>query len=145
MQCRVCDHTIFSLGVDLGMHPIALHFLKQEQLGKEPFYPLKVIVCEKCSTAQLYCILKKEAVYIDHTYLSWITRSLAEHFERIAQTVDQRFFPHQKKKTVLDIGSNDGTHLKAYKALGYEVIGVEAAKTVAEIANRNNVPTVHAF
>lgn len=145
MQCRVCDHTGFFLGIDLGMHPIALHFLKQEQLGKEPSYPLKVIICEKCATAQLDCILKKEAVYIDHTYLSGITRSLAEHFEHIAQTVDQRFFRDRKKKTVLDIGSNDGTQLKAYQALGYEVIGVEAAKTVAEIANKNSVPTVHAF
>lgn len=145
MHCRVCDHTQFSLGVDLGMHPLSLHFLTKEQVGKEAYYPLRVVVCEKCSTAQLDYTVKKEVMYSDHTYLSGITRSLAAHFEQIAQTVDSRFFAAKEKKSVLDIGSNDGTQLKAYQKLGYEVVGVEAAKTIAEIANRNGVPTVHAF
>lgn len=145
MYCRVCDHTQFSLGVDLGEHPLSLHFLTHEQMGKEPFYPLRVVVCDKCSTAQLDYTVKKEVMYSDHTYLSGITRSLAAHFENIAQTVDKRFFPNKKKKSVLDIGSNDGTQLKAYQKLGYEVLGVEAAKGIAEIANRDRVPTMHAF
>lgn len=145
MFCRVCDHTQFSLGIDLGDHPLSLHFLKEEQMGKEPFYPLRVVVCEKCSTAQLDYTVKKEVMYSDHTYLSGITKSLAAHFEKTAQSVDQRFFANKKKKSVLDIGSNDGTQLKAYQKLGYEVLGVEAAKGIAAIANENQVPTVHAF
>lgn len=145
MLCRVCDHNQFSVAVDLGEHPLSLHFLTREQVGKEPFYPLRVVVCERCSTAQLDYTVKKEVMYSDHTYLSGITRSLAAHFEAIAQTVDERFFKTKKKKSVLDIGSNDGTQLKAYQKLGYEVLGVEAAKGIAEIANQNKVPTVHAF
>lgn len=146
MQCRVCDNDKdFSLAVDLGEHPLSLHFLKQEQVGKESFYPLRVVYCEKCSTAQLDYTVKKEVMYSDHTYLSGITRSLAQHFEDIAQTVDRRFFSDKKEKRVLDIGSNDGTQLKAYQKLGYEVVGVESAKGIAEIANKNGVPTLHAF
>jgi SAM-dependent methyltransferase len=45
----------------------------------------------------------------------------------------------------LDIGSNDGTQLKHYKALGYDVVGVESSKRVAEIANSAGLNTVHAF
>jgi len=145
MLCRVCDCTDFSLAVDLGKHPLSLHFLKEDQIGKEPFYPLRVVRCEKCGTAQLDYTVKKEVMYSDHTYLSGITRSLASHFEQTAQTVDRRFFSGKKKKRVLDIGSNDGTQLKAYQKLGYEVLGVEAAKGIAEIANLNGVPTEHAF
>lgn len=145
MLCRVCDCTSFNLAVDLGMHPLSLHFLKQEQLGKEPFFPLRVVVCEKCATAQLDYTVKKEDMYSDHTYLSGITRSLARHFEEIAQKVDRRFFSEKKEKRVLDIGSNDGTQLKAYQKLGYEVLGVEAAKGIAAIANQSGVPTEHAF
>lgn len=145
MLCRVCDCTRFNLAVDLGKHPLSLHFLTQEQVGKEPFFPLRVVVCEKCATAQLDYTVKKEVMYSDHTYLSGITRSLARHFEEIAQRVDERFFADKKVKRVLDIGSNDGTQLKAYQKLGYEVLGVEAAKGIAEIANRGGVPTEHAF
>lgn len=145
MFCRICDSTDFVSAIDLGMHPLSLHFLSEDQKGKEPFYPLRVVVCEKCKAAQLDYTVKKEVMYSDHTYLSGITRSLAAHFERIAKTVDERFGSGKKGKSVLDIGSNDGTQLKEYQALGYEVLGVEAAKSIAAIANQNGVPTLHAF
>lgn len=145
MLCKICDGTDFELGIDLGEHPVSLHFLKEDQIGKESFFPLRVVVCKKCSAAQLDYVVKKELMYSDHTYLSGITRSLASHFEQIAQTVDRRFFAQKKKKSVLDIGSNDGTQLKSYQKLGYEVVGVEAAKGIAQIANLAGVPTVHSF
>lgn len=145
MLCKVCDCSNFVSAIDLGKHPLSLHFLTQDQVGKESFYPLRVVVCEKCSTAQLDYVVKKETMYSDHTYLSGITKSLAIHFDQIAQTVDRRFCSDKKQKKVLDIGSNDGTQLKAYQKLGYEVLGVESAKGIAEIANRDGVPTMHAF
>jgi SAM-dependent methyltransferase len=46
---------------------------------------------------------------------------------------------------VLDIGSNDGTQLKHYQRLGYNVVGVESSKTTARIANEQGVPTVNDF
>jgi len=145
MLCKICDCTDFISAIDLGNHPLSLHFLTQNQLGKESFYPLRVVVCEKCSAAQLDYTVKKELMYSHHTYLSGITQSLRRHFEQIAENVDRRFFFDKNFKRVLDIGSNDGTQLKAYQKLGYEVLGVEAAQEIAEIANRDGVPTEHAF
>lgn len=141
MICRVCDCSDFSLGVDLGMQPVGLHFLTQDQIGREPFYPLKVVLCNHCGTAQIDYTVKKEAMYTTNTYLSGITRSLADHFETIAKEVDTRFFSDKKEKSVLDIGSNDGTQLVSYQKLGYEVLGVEAASNVVEIALKKGVPT----
>lgn len=145
MICRVCGHTGFDLAVDLGMHPWGNHFLRMEEVGKEPVYPLRVVLCEKCSTAQLDHTVKKEVMFSNHTYLSGITRSLATHFETVAQYVDQTFFPHQSVKSVLDIGSNDGTQLKAYQTLGYDVLGVESARTAVDKAHQNGIATLHAF
>jgi SAM-dependent methyltransferase len=81
----------------------------------------------------------------DHTYLSGVTKSLSEHFRRVAAEVDGEFFGQKKQKSVLDIGSNDGTQLKHFQALGYEVLGVESSKTTAKIANDAGVPTLNAF
>jgi SAM-dependent methyltransferase len=145
MQCRVCDSTNLELAIDLGSQPWCNHFLKQEEIGKEPFYPLRVVYCHDCHTAQLDYTVKKEIMFGDHTYLSGITRSLSEHFRQIAIQVDDRFWKNTPDKSVLDIGSNDGTQLKHFQELGYEVLGVESSITTAKIANDAGVPTLNEF
>ncbi len=145
MKCRICDFEDFSLIVDLKNQPCGLHFIKEEDMGKEPFYPLRLVYCQKCQTAQLDHTIKKEEMYSDHTYLSGITKSLKQHFDEVAQDVDVRFYKNQKSKNILDIGSNDGTQLQSYKDLGYEVLGVEASKSVSKIANSKNIPTICKF
>lgn len=145
MKCRVCDSTNLELSIDLGSQPWCNHFLKQEEIGKEPFYPLRVLYCHDCSTAQLDYTVKKEIMFGNHTYLSGVTKSLSEHFKTVAQEVSARFFPDLQSKSVLDIGSNDGTQLKHFKALGYDVLGIESSKTTAKIANDSGITTLNEF
>ena len=145
MICRVCDSTKLEPVIDLGSQPWCNHFLKKEEIGKEPFYPLRVMYCHDCHTSQLDFTVKKEIMFGDHTYLSGVTKSLSEHFKNVANDVDRAFFSAQKEKAVLDIGSNDGTQLKHYQALGYDVLGVESSKTTAKIAHDAGVPTLNAF
>lgn len=145
MNCRVCDSTNLELAVDLGNHPWCNHFLKKDEIGTEPFYPLRLLYCHNCATVQLDYTVKKEIMFGDHTYLSGVTKSLSEHFKNIAEEVDSRFFKDTKGKSVLDIGSNDGTQLKHFKALGYDVVGVESSKTTARMANEAGVYTINDF
>ncbi|WP_055074128.1 class I SAM-dependent methyltransferase [Pseudanabaena sp. 'Roaring Creek'] len=145
MNCRVCDSTNLELAVDLGSQPWCNHFLKSEEIGKEPFYPLRLLYCQDCETVQLDYTVKKEIMFGNHTYLSGVTKSLSEHFKTVAQEVDKRFFEDLKSKCVLDIGSNDGTQLQHFKALGYDVLGVESSKTTAKIANDSGITTLNEF
>ena len=145
MHCRICGGNHFSEVINLNDQPWGNHFLKNEEVGKEPFYPLKVIFCHNCTTAQLDFTVKKEVMFSDHTYLSGITRSLYEHFFNTAKIVDDAFFKTEKNKSVLDIGSNDGTQLIAYKNLGYDILGVESSSRIALIANSKGIPTIHSF
>ena len=145
MYCRVCDGKSFSLAVDLKEQPWGNHFLKEQEVGKEPFYPLRVVYCHHCQTAQLDYTVKKEVMFSDHTYLSGMTSSLREHFYSISKEVDEAFFKTEEKKRALDIGSNDGTQLQQYKIFGYEVLGVESSKRIAQKANEEGIPTKHAF
>jgi len=131
--------------IDLGMQPWGNNFLKKEEIGREPYYPLRVLYCKKCHTVQLDYTVKKEIMFGNHTYLSGITKSLSKHFERVAIDVDESFFKNKKEKSVLDIGSNDGTQLKHFQKLGYEVLGVESSKRTAQIANANGIPTINDF
>ena len=145
MICRVCDSRHIEPVIDLGQQPWCNHFLRRDEIGKEPFYSLRVAYCRDCGTAQLDFTVKKEVMFGDHTYLSGVTQSLSDHFRNIATEVDQRFFKDAAHKSVLDIGSNDGTQLKHYQALSYDVLGVESSKTTARIANDAGVPTLNAF
>jgi len=145
IKCRVCDSENLELAIDLGMQPWCNHFLKEEEVGTEPVYPLRVVYCHTCGTAQLDFTVKKEIMFGDHTYLSGTTKSLGEHFKTIAQEVDEKFFKLTSRKSVLDIGSNDGTQLKHFKELGYDILGVESSKTTANIANIQGITTVNEF
>src|SRR5262250_1443806 len=135
LQCRVCDGQDLEPAIDLGLQPWCNHFIRPEDAGSEPVYPLRVVFCMTCHTAQLDFTVKKEILFGDHAYLSGITQTLDGHFGLIAREVDERFMRGRRIKSVLDIGSNDGTLLKHYKDLGYSVLGVESSRSTAGIAN----------
>ena len=145
MICRICDSVRLEPVIDLGEQPWCNHFLTREELGKEPFYPLREVWCADCRAAQLDYTVGKEVMFGDHTYLSGVTRSLSAHFAGLARDAHDRFLAGKGRKAVLDIGSNDGTQLKHYQALGCEALGVESSKTTAAIAQRAGVPTLNAF
>ncbi|MBP7140801.1 MAG: class I SAM-dependent methyltransferase [Opitutaceae bacterium] len=145
MICRVCDSTHLTPAVDLGRQPWANHFLKPAEAGTEPYYPLSVVLCDRCRTAQLDHTVPKETMFADHTYLSGTTKTLSDHFQSVAQSVDARYFRDRSRKAMLDIGSNDGTQLRHYRALGYDIVGVEPAKLPSDLANAAGLTTVRAF
>lgn len=145
MICRVCDSSSLELVIDQGQQPWCNNFLTKDQVGTEPFYPLHVVFCRACHTAQLDFTVKKEIMFGDHTYLSGITSSLRDHFAGVAAEVNERFCADRDDKAILDIGSNDGTQLKQYEALGFDVLGVESSKTTAKIASDAGVPTLNEF
>lgn len=145
MICRICDSTDLEMVVDLGEQPWCNNFLTREDLGREPKYPLRVVHCGSCKTVQLDVTVKKEIMFGDHTYLSGITKSLSDHFKAVATEVDSRFRSGKATPSVLDIGSNDGTQLRHFQALGYDVLGVESSRTTARLANEAGVPTVNEF
>jgi SAM-dependent methyltransferase len=94
---------------------------------------------------QLDYTVKKEVMFGDHTYLSGVTRSLDQHFQSVAEEVERRLGDKASTKTVLDLGSNDGTQLKHFQKMGYEVLGVESSKTTARLANDAGVATLNQF
>ena len=145
LNCRICDSTSLEPVIDLGEQPWCNNFLTADQIGKEPFYPLRVVYCHTCHAAQLDFTVKKEIMFGDHTYLSGTTKALSAHFANLAREVDELFMSDKKEKSILDIGSNDGTQLIHYQALGYDVLGVESSKTTAAIAQKSGIPTLNAF
>jgi 2-polyprenyl-3-methyl-5-hydroxy-6-metoxy-1,4-benzoquinol methylase len=145
MECRVCDGRDLVPALDLGLQPWANHFLTREEVGREPKYPLSLVYCRDCSCVQLNYTVPKEIMFADHTYVSGTTKTLAQHFLDTAREVDRLFTSNKENKSILDIGSNDGTQLKQYKELGFDVLGVESCSKIAQLANDAGIPTVAEF
>jgi 2-polyprenyl-3-methyl-5-hydroxy-6-metoxy-1,4-benzoquinol methylase len=145
VNCRICGSSDMAPAVDLGLQPWCNHFLREEEIGKEPFYPLRVMYCRSCGLAQLDFTVPKEVMFREHTYLSGTTRSLSQHFQEVAAEVSRRFFDSVPDRSALDIGSNDGTQLKHFKQMGYSVLGIEPCRPIARIARNAGIDTVDEF
>ena len=50
-----------------------------------------------------------------------------------------------KKDFIVEIASNDGTFLKPFKEDGFNVLNVDPAINIAEIANRQGIKTIPIF
>ena len=115
MKCRICDCENLTPVLDLGLQPWANHFLTPDKVGTEERYPLSLVYCTSCACVQLDYTVPKEVMFSNHTYVSGTTKTLAKHFLDTAKEVDTLFTKDRPTKSVLDIGSNDGTQLKQYQ------------------------------
>ncbi len=143
-NCRVCESPDLEEIIDFGKQPWCNDFLKKEKLGKEKFYPLVLVLCNKCKVSQLNYTVKKEIMFSDHTYLSGVTKSLSAHFKNIRDELINKFKIKEKKK-ILDLGSNDGTFLRHFKDIGWDILGIEPSKTICQIANESGIETLNKF
>jgi len=144
-KCRICNNKKLKKILNLGKQPWGNNFVKYEQLSKVKKYPLELVFCDFCKTPQINYTIPKEEMFSKHTYLSGVTKSLSEHFFKLAKYNTQKFFKKNKTKFFLDLGSNDGAQLKQYKKLRWKVLGIESSKKIANIANRQKLKTLPMF
>ena len=143
MLCRICNSKKIKTFLNLGKHPWCNNFLKKKQLGKEKKYPLILVFCKNCSLVQLNYTVKKEIMFSDHTYLSGTTKTLSNHFLKVANKLEKK--NRYNKSNILDLGSNDGTFLKHFKKKGWQVLGIEPSKRISKIANKSKIKTINKF
>lgn len=86
----------------------------------------------------------KESMFIDHQYVSGTTRSLRDHFGRVADRIVERvaFGPSDY---VLDVGGNDGTFLLQLMRHDVRGLNVESGLHQAHLAEMAGVPTINTF
>jgi SAM-dependent methyltransferase len=146
MNCRTCGGSDLKKFLDLGFTPPADRFLREEQLLEaEVHYPLAVLICEHCGLAQLNYVVSPDLLYQqDYPYEASITRTGRIHWGEFAQTTRERF-DLGSADLVVDIGSNVGVLLDAFKQQGVRTLGIEPAGNIARIAEKNGIETLNDF
>jgi SAM-dependent methyltransferase len=143
--CRFCRAPLRQTLVDLGMSPLCESYIDAAELNRmEPFYPLRVYVCEHCFLAQLEEFVSPKAIFTEYAYFSSYADSWLRHAKGYADMAARRF-GLGAGSFVVELASNDGYLLQYFVEKGVPVLGVEPARNVAQVAIDKGVPTLVEF
>ena len=144
-DCRSCGNTNLKRVVSLGYQPLANNLInKKEQ--KCDLYPLEVNYCNKCHNCQLSIAVDPKKMFSNYLYTSSTSRIFRNHFINAAKKYSKELKLCKKNSYIIDVGSNDGVALKPFLDLGYKkVLGIEPAKNLAKLANKNKIKTFNGF
>ncbi len=147
LLCRFCAHALTQTFVDLGMSPIAndLVPVAGHETRNEPFYPLKVYICEKCLLVQLPNHRREDEIFTDkYTYFSSYSTSWLTHAKNYTEMIVKKL-SLTSKSLVIELASNDGYLLQYFKEKRIPVLGVEPSGNVAKVAQDNGIETIVKF
>ena len=144
-DCRGCGSKNLELFFNLKPSPIGDAYVLKDKLNIfQPSYPIDLYMCQNCGLAQLLDVIDSDILYGDYIYNTSSSFGLNEHFRVYAEHVIPKC-KLAKDSLVLDIGCNDGTLLNYFKLNGMNVLGIEPAEHISEIANSNGVKTINGF
>jgi len=121
--------------VDLGMSPMANAYRSpSEQNRMEPFYPLRVHVCDECLLVQLEEFETPAQIFGgDYAYFSSYSDSWLDHARCYVDDISERFDLGPRSK-VIEVACNDGYLLRWFLPRGVQVLGIEPAENCANAA-----------
>lgn len=129
---------VFSLGVQ----PLANDWKKLGE-PRAGYAPLEVLLCPQCNLAQLSVVVDPAIMYWRYLYVTSQSAMMRAHFDALWRDVSAG----REIKTVLEIGSNDGTLLAClHDSYGVpNVSGIEAATNLSVEAVKRGIPTTCGF
>lgn len=144
-ECRLCGADKFELVLPILPSAIGDAFVSEEMLGEPQLtYPLDVYMCLECGHLQNLDIVDPKVLFGNYTYRTSVSPGLVKHFGAYAEYIVTNLNLPQDA-LVVELGSNDGSLLRAFKAHGLRVQGIDAAANIAAQATAEGIPTIGTF
>jgi 2-polyprenyl-3-methyl-5-hydroxy-6-metoxy-1,4-benzoquinol methylase len=146
MSCRHCSAKLGLELIDLGSSPPSNAYLTPEMLlAPEKYFPLRIMVCEKCWLVQTLDFAQADELFSsEYAYFSSFSTTWLQHAERYVAAMVERF-QLTPKSHVVEIASNDGYLLQYVKARGIPCTGIEPTASTARAAREKGIDTIEAF
>ncbi len=142
MKCKVTNKSINPF-MSFGKMPIANGFLDEKDFSNEFFFNMEVGFNEELSLFQLNDHPKPEKMFNkNYPFFTGSSEYMKRHFRNYAEFVKKYLKTNSR---IIEIGSNDGTFLKNFDNSENYIVGVEPSKNVADLALKNNIPTINEF
>jgi SAM-dependent methyltransferase len=143
--CRACAGRSLHRFLDLGEVPLANAFLTAEELRQpEPRFPLEVYFCQDCWLVQLLHVVSPEVLFSNYLYRTGTNATIVRHNASLARSV-VRTLGLAANDLVVEIASNDGSLLSAFRESGVRTLGVEPASNIAALAREAGIDTINEF
>ncbi len=144
-ECRACSGGRMVKFLPLGSVPLANSYLTPQQLNDpEPRFPLEVYYCEDCSLVQLLDVVDPEILFGNYLYRTGTNQTIVRHNAALAESVVKKL-GLGSQSLVVEIASNDGSLLSAFRERGTRTLGVEPARNIAQIAREAGIETISEF
>ena len=144
-NCRTCGSRNLKLILDLGSTALVNDFLKPEDVpGYKISLPLRVVLCTDCSLVQLADTVDPKILYSHYAYVTSTSKTMDKHLNNMMTHLLAAGRLGGGSK-VLEIASNTGVFLKKFKEQGCDVLGVEPASNIADVALATAIPTRKEF
>jgi 2-polyprenyl-3-methyl-5-hydroxy-6-metoxy-1,4-benzoquinol methylase len=146
MKCRHCGSELKLPLVDLGSAPPSNAYLTEQTLkAPEKWFPLRVLVCERCWLAQTEDFAQAQELFdAEYAYFSSFSGSWLAHCERYVTEMATRFVLDGESH-VVEVAANDGYLLQYVRARNIPCTGVEPTASTASAARAKGIPIVEDF
>lgn len=143
--CQICESKNLESIIFLGYLPPVNHLYSLgDAVEKEDNFPLELVRCKNCGLVQINLEISKEILFpFEYPYLSGTTKVLIDNFLDLSQEVE-RLNLLKQGDLIVDIGSNDGSLLKAFDGKGYRLLGIEPSRA-AKVAINEGIPTLNEY
>ena len=146
MKCRHCQKELTSTLIDLGTSPPSNSYVTNKTIhGPEKYFPLRVLVCEKCWLVQTEDYAGAEELFdADYAYFSSFSSTWLKHAEKYVADMVQRF-DLDASSYIVEVAANDGYLLQYAKERGIPCLGVEPTTSTANAAREKGIEIIEEF
>lgn len=135
-KCRTCLSESLTVCLDLGKQPLANALRSKPDTESEGKFPLRLVHCADCGLTQIDVNVEPQIMFSSYNWVTGTSQVSVGHCRRFVQNSIESLGRHPK--SVLEIGSNDGTLLREYQKLGIKnLVGVDPATNL--VLNYGNV------
>ena len=139
--CRLCGGGSLEMVLSLAPTPPANAFVREDLLVEaQATFPLDLYYCAYCHHVQLLDVVDPAVLFENYVYVSGTSPVFVAHLHGQAEAVAGRF-GLAKGDLVVEIGSNDGTLLRAFQDRGLAVLGIDPARDIAAHASEAGIET----
>ncbi|MBI3255364.1 MAG: class I SAM-dependent methyltransferase [Candidatus Andersenbacteria bacterium] len=144
--CRVCHSQALTNVLSLGNQYVS-DFV-DDNSEKNSRTPLELVLCDAgqggCGLLQLRHTTEQQSLYRNYWYRSGINQTMRDALAHVVKSATNLVHLN-KGDTVLDIGSNDNTLLKAYNRHDMSRIGFEPATNLMPYAQHPDIRVINDF
>jgi len=146
MKCRHCAAALTVTLVDLGSAPPSNAYLIEERLHRpEKWFPLRVLVCERCWLVQTEDFAEREELFdADYAYFSSFSTTWLNHAKGYVAEMTARFGLNSDSH-VVEVAANDGYLLQYVHERNIPCLGIEPTAGTAAAARAKGIPVVEDF